>query len=323
MKHSPSSLFTAILLSAALCACNGDVFVDEMKPSLTQAELNGDGDTLTIRFNTADWQLYEAYQTEDADGSLRYFHGNYYTLDGTDMGTATGCRLDAPGKIVVKDLPGELAFIRPADKELQVCIGDNVTRLPFRFTLRVSDKNLFKEQELHFTQQPGSDYAFDKMEYELIPGTGYTNIVEEAYLFDYNSGESPEVHELDVFWNIKRYISFSSGEPLAFQLPFSAPVTVNIPEADTTQGLRPGKERLPYLPEKQEMAMTFPEKLQKVTVQPGYTQIRRLTEYHFYQARYTLTAHNVKTGRQRTVKGILQSQTPTGWAMLIVPKKER
>lgn len=322
MKHSPCSLFTAILLSATLCACNGDVFVDEMKPSLTQAELNGDGDTLTIRFNTADWNLYEAYQIED-DGSFRYFRGNYYTLDGTDMGTATGCLLDGQGKFVVKDLLGELAFIRPNDKELQVCIGDNVTRLPFRFTLLVSDKNHFREQEIHFTQQPGSDYVFDKITYELIPDTEYTNIIDEIYLYDYNPGEVPVVHEQDVFWNIKRYISFSSGEPLAFLLPFGAPVTVNIPDADTAQGLRPGNERLPYLPEKQELAMTFPEKLQKVTVQPGYTQIRRLTEYHFYQARYTLTAHNVKTGKQRTVKGILQSQTPTGWAMLILPKKEQ
>ena len=324
MKHSPGSLFTVFLLSSILLyACNGDVFVEEMKPSLTEAELNGDGDTLTIRFNTADWYLYEAYQKDDTNESIRHFYGRYYTLDGTDMGASTGCRLDGKGKIVVQDLLGELAFIRPNDKELQVCIGDNMTRRPFRFTLRVSDRNHFREQEIHFTQQPGSDYVFDKITYELIPDTEYTNIIEEIYLHVFNSGETPRVHEEDVFWNIKRYISFSSGEPLAFQLPFSAPVTVSIPEADTTQGLRPGNEQLPYRSEKQEIAMTFPEKIQKVTVQPGHTTIYRLTEYHFYQARYTLTAHNAKTGKQRTVKGILQSQTPTGWAMLILPKKNQ
>lgn len=323
MKHSQSFLFTAILLLGNLYACNSDVFVDEIKPSLTEAELDGDGDTLTIRFNTADWQLNNAYQMEEDESSVLHFYGHHYTLDGTDMGVVTGCRLYDKGKIVVENLPGELTFIRPNDKELQVCIGDNMTCLPFRFTLQVSDKDYFKEQGIRLTQQPGSGYVFDKMEYELIPDTEYTNIIEELYLIDFNSEETPEVHELDVFWNIKRYVSFSSEDRRAFSLPFSTPVTVNIPKGDTAQGLRPGNERLPYLPKKQEIMLNFPEKLQKVTVQPGYTEIRRLTEYLFYQARYTLTAHNVKTGKQRTVKGIFRNQSPTGWAMLILPKKNQ
>lgn len=322
MKHSQRFLFTVILLLGTLYACNGDVFVDEMKPSLTEAELNRDGDTLTIRFNTANWQLNSAYQMEDDGGSVRYFYGHHYTLDGTDMGVVTGCLLCDKGKIVVEDFPWGLTLIRPNDKELQVCIGDNFSGLPFRFALRVSDKDYFKEQKIHLTQQPGSDYVFDKMEYELIPDTEYTNIIEEPYLFDYNPEETPKVHERDVFWNIKRYVSFSSEDRWAFSLPFNTPVTVNIPEGNTAQGLRPGNEQLPYRPERQGIEMAFPEKLQKVTLQPGYTEIRRLTEYHFYQARYTLTAHNVKTGKQRTVKGTLQSQTPTGWAMLILPKKD-
>ena len=308
MKHTLKYIFTLLILSG-LYACNGDVFVDEVKLPLTEATLSGDGDTLTLRFNTPEWSLINAYKGEEIYG----LYGQFYTLDGTDMGI-TKCHLEDKGKIVVKDLGQELILVRPNDRELQVYIGDNPTGNPFLFSVLIGNKNHYgKEQEIRFTQSPGSGYVIDRIEYNLIPESVGTEIFEDNYLLCLNSSGEPEVRTYNLNEWMRRHIYLSCATSTHFAQTDDGLPSIELPSADISLGLKPGNDRIEYFQNGNalvEMSVQ-PPFMKTMTLQPGITEIRRIAEYQVYSADYTLYLRNAKTGKPHTVQGTLRSKTPT------------
>lgn len=312
MKHSSNYLFIFLLLLPLLHACNDDAFVDKVRLPLTEATLNGDGDTLTLRFNTSEWQLQHAYRGEMNEITTTYLTGQFYTQDGIDMGR-THCCLDIKGKIIVDCPPYELTFIRPNDRELQICMGDNPTKEPFSFNLAVGDKNYFQQEEIRLTQQPGSGYVIDRIEYDPVPKNVETKFLEDTYLLAGNWTDEPEERTYNLNEKLKRWFSLSCNDDLHLVQTGDEPPTIVVPSADISQGVKPGTDHIKYF--RYGSTMLFmdiePPLLHTLTLEPGYTSIIRIAQYQSYSARYTLHLHNVKTGKTRTIQGNIESTTPT------------
>lgn len=319
MKHPSNHLpiLLLLLLPPLLHACNGDVFVDEVRLPLTEATLGGDGDTLTLRFNTSEWQLCHAYRGGYGDTYTHYLAGKLYAPDGTDMGSNT-CLLDREGKIVVDYPPYELTFIRPNGRELQILLGDNPTNEPFRFTLAVGDKHYFRQEEIHLTQQPGSGYVIDRIAYELIPGSTATEVANNLCTPFLNPFDEPQRYTYDFNKRHHRHINLTCDTPVLLAPTGDGEPTIELPSADISQGIKPCTDRIPYFQYGNALIdMTLaPPYERTLFMPPGLSHIYRVIERQVYQAGYTLYLHNAKTGKPRTVKGTLRSATPTrtlGW----------
>lgn len=313
MKHTYNYLFLLLLLLPLLHACNGDVFVDEVKVPLTEATLSGDGDTLTLRFNTSKWQLNNVYDGMIYAEANRTFAGRYYTPDGTDMGV-TSCFLDGKGIIKVDCPPYELTLIRRNDKELQVCLGDNPTMLDFTFTLAVGDRDYFQQHGILIKQSPSSGYVIDRIEYTLVPGSIKSEMKEDLYLSIFNATGEPQVHTCELNKNMPRHFVLSSDVELHLvAMEGSEAQTIQVPSADISQGLKLSDERIAYysygdITESRDIEQPF---VRTVTLRPGRTRIMRIAEYQTYSADYTLYLHNAKTGKPYSVQGRLRSTTAT------------
>lgn len=322
MKHPCNYLFILLflLLLPLLHACNGDVFVDEIKVPFTEATLSGDGDTLTLRFNTSQWQLSQAYHGEYGDTYTHYFAGRFYTLDGTEMG-ATNCLLDTKGKIVVDYPPYEIIFIRPNDRELQIILGDNPKNEAFDFNLEINDKDYFQREEIRLTQQPGSGYVIDRIEYDPVPKDVGTKILEDHYLGTWT--DEPETRTYNLSERMRRWFSFYCNTDLYLVQTGDERPTIVVPSADISQGVKPGTERIEYFQYGSNMFFMDmePPVLRTLTLKPGYTSIMRLAEYQIYTAHYTLHLRNAKTGKPRTVQGSIVCTNPTE-AITAYPKHQ-
>ena len=84
MKNKRLAVYLAFLSLLTLCSCNNDVFVDELKASATEIEMNGDGDSTTIYTNTSDWKIWSVEDTSNPEGNK--FRGVAYDEDGDTEG---------------------------------------------------------------------------------------------------------------------------------------------------------------------------------------------------------------------------------------------
>lgn len=312
MKHPHGYLFIFLLLLPILHACNSEIFLDEVKLPFTQATLNGDGDTLTIRFNTSKWILNSAGTDNSSFGS------RYYSLSGEDMGPDPTCYLAEPGKVIVTNADRELSFIRPNGRELQVCIGINPDKTPFDFKIHIADE-IYQQQEIHFTQQAGSGYTIDRIEYSLIPNSIRTDTVSTLFLIvAKNSDESTETRTYNLNDWHQRNILLSCTTSLNLTQTGDEKPSIELPSADISQGIKFGTDRIPYFQYGNALVdMTLePPYIRTVTLKPGINQIYRIVKRQVYNANYTLYLRNTKTGKIHSVQGWLRSETPIetiGW----------
>ena len=65
------NLTAYILILLGLYSCNDDVFVDDFRTSDTEFTLDGNGDEVTIRFASSNWDLVWMY-TYDSDFTHQY-----------------------------------------------------------------------------------------------------------------------------------------------------------------------------------------------------------------------------------------------------------
>ena len=67
-----------IFILMGLSGCNSDVFVEDFQPSVSDVTLEGNGDSVTIRFKSSNWDLLRVYDYYD-NSSLYY---SVYDKDG-------------------------------------------------------------------------------------------------------------------------------------------------------------------------------------------------------------------------------------------------
>ena len=75
-----------IFILMGLSGCNSDVFVEDFQPSVSDVTLEGNGDSVTIRFKSSNWDLLRVYDyydnsslyysVYDKDGNIEYNYTN-------------------------------------------------------------------------------------------------------------------------------------------------------------------------------------------------------------------------------------------------------
>lgn len=161
---------SVFLLLAGLffTACNNEIFVDKLSVSVSQATLQGDGDSITIDVTGTDWWAM-ALTPADADVHSTYLSGRLYDADGVEVGYGNLC--GACGKLSVTYIDNvynfshDISLIRTDDHALKVVLGKNhLTDENFDITIRVADC-FSAVQDIRLTQLPGSGYVFGSMTY--------------------------------------------------------------------------------------------------------------------------------------------------------------
>ena len=62
-----AGIFIALCVSM-ICGCNPDAFVSHIRPSARSFEISDDGDSITIKFRTSEWNLHSV----EKDGKATY-----------------------------------------------------------------------------------------------------------------------------------------------------------------------------------------------------------------------------------------------------------
>ena len=153
------NLTAYILILLGLYSCNDDVFVDDFRISDTEFTLDGNGDEVTIRFASSNWDLVWMY-TYDSDFTHQY---EVYDADDNLIMRNQDAYLKGLGKIVCNEKLTDFIIQRSNPKDLKITVGENVRNDYFRFMLVVS--NEYESQEIYVQITPSDKYVFDHISY--------------------------------------------------------------------------------------------------------------------------------------------------------------
>lgn len=109
------NLTAYILILLGLYSCNDDVFVDDFRTSDTEFTLDGNGDEVTIRFASSNWDLVWMY-TYDSDFTHQY---EVYDADDNLIMRNQDAYLKGLGKIVCNEKLTDFIIQRSNPKELK------------------------------------------------------------------------------------------------------------------------------------------------------------------------------------------------------------
>ena len=160
------NLTAYILILLGFYSCNDDVFVDDFRTSDTEFTLDGNGDEVTIRFASSNWDLVWMY-TYDSDFTHQY---EVYDADDNLIMRNQDVYLKGLGKIVCNEKLTDFIIQRSNPKELKITVGENVRNDYFRFMLVVS--NEYESQEIYVQITPSDRYVFAHITYSL---NGYSH----------------------------------------------------------------------------------------------------------------------------------------------------
>lgn len=291
-----------LLILLVFYSCNGDVFVDDFRSSDSELTLDGNGDVKTIRFASSNWDfLIYTY----SDGfSYPY---KIYDADGNLTTTGEVAYLEGLGKVVCdEDLTG-FTIARSNSKELKITVDENARATNFRFMIMAA--NEYEYQEIYVDISPSDRYVFDHIIYSLDMYFYAKEREEQKSFVQFNGWDIPYPCPLSPYENASYEVTFRSEMPEAFQLLEEGDLTVEIPDMkDRHLGLN-GK-RAQYTSMQQ--TLPFPDTEQIEVLIPSNTT-QRITlwmDYEWFETRYTLYAIHPKTGKQRSITGMLQSKMP-------------
>ena len=266
-----TNLAAYILIFLVLYGCNDDVFVDDFRISDSEFTLDGNGDAVTIRFASSNWDLVWMY-TYDSDFTHQY---EVYDADDNLIMKNQDVYLKGLGKIVCNEKLTDFIIQRSNPKELKITVGENVRNDYFRFMLVVS--NDYESQEIYVEITPSDRYVFDHITYSLNAYSHEWRLEETKSFIQSNYWDIPYPCLLFPYKDAHHEVVFKSDDPEAFRL---------------LGGDHPTVEK-------------------EISIPPNTTQrIIMLLECEWFETEYTLYAVHPKNGRQRTITGTLQSKMP-------------
>lgn len=296
------NLTAYILILLGFYGCNGDVFIDDFRTSDTKFTLDGNGDDLTIRFASSNWDLVWMY-TYDSDFTHQY---EIYDADDNLIMKTQDAYLKGLGKIVCNEKLTDFIIQRSNSKELKITVGENVRNDHFRFMLVVS--NDYESQEIYVEITPSDRYVFDHITYSLNAYYSEEKIVEEMNIVRSNFEETPSLHHL-IVQGIRHKVAFRSDMPEAFQLLEDGNLTVEIPSMENG-ALGMNGVQAQYTSMQQEFPL--PDIRRDISIPANTTQrIILMQVYEWIETEYTLYAIHPKTKKQRIITGMFQSTIPT------------
>lgn len=300
-----TNLAAYILIFLVLYGCNDDVFVDDFRSSDSEFTLDGNGDDVTIRFASSNWDLVWMY-TYDSGFTYQY---EVYDADDNLIMKNQDVYLKGLGKIVCNEKLTDFIIQRSNPKELKIIVGENVRNDYFRFMLVVS--NEYESQEIYVEITPSDRYVFDHITYSLNAYSHEWRMEETKSFIQSNYWDIPYPCTLYPYENVYHEVTFKSDDPEAFRLLGGDNPTVEIPSMEN-EWLGMNGVQAQYTSEQQALPLPFPNTEKKeISIPPNTTQrIIVLLECEWFETEYTLYALHPKTGKQRTITGKLQSNMP-------------
>ena len=300
------NLTAYILILLGLYSCNDDVFVDDFRTSDSEFTLDGNGDEVTIRFASSNWDLVWMY-TYDSDFTHQY---EVYDADDNLIMRNQDAYLKGLGKIVCNEKLTDFIIQRSNPKELKITVGENVRNDYFRFMLVVS--NEYESQEIYVQITPSDRYVFDHITYSLDMYS-YGKVIETQRSFvQSNYWDIPYPYLLSPYEDVQHEVIFTSYMPEAFQLLGESNLTVEIPSIKSRYLEMNGK-KAQYISTKQSFPYHNTEQ-KEILIPPFTTQrITLMLEYERFETQYTLYAFHPKTKKQRIITGMLQSKMPVDY----------
>ena len=299
------NLTAYILILLGFYSCNDDVFVDDFRTSDTEFTLDGNGDEVTIRFASSNWDLVWMY-TYDSDFTHQY---EVYDADDNLIMRNQDVYLKGLGKIVCNEKLTDFIIQRSNPKELKITVGENVRNDYFRFMLVVS--NEYESQEIYVQITPSDRYVFAHITYSLNAYYSERKIEEEVNIVRSNFENTPSPLHL-IVQGIRHKVTFRSDTSEAFQLLGDGNLTVEIPSIKSRYLEMNGKkaqyistkQSFPYHNTEQKEILIPPSTIQRITL---------MLEYERFETQYTLYAFHPKTKKQRIITGMLQSKMPVDY----------
>ena len=292
-----------LLILLVFYSCNGDVFVDDFRSSDSELILDGNGDVAVIRFASSNWDYLQIYTYEE---NFSYSY-EIYDVDGQLITIEQFPYLKGLGKIVCNEELIGFTVDRSNPKELKITVDENARSTHFRFEIIAS--NEYEFQEIYVDISPSDRYVFDHITYSL-DAYSYAKKTEKQRSFVQSNGwDIPYPYLLSPYENARYEVIFKSEMPGAFQLLGEGNLTVEIPDMKGGYlGLNGTQAQYSSIQQTLSLPNTDPI---EVPI-PAYTT-QRITlwmDYEWFETRYTLYAVHPKTGRQRSITGMLQSKMP-------------
>ena len=147
------------LLLSGFYSCNGDVFVDDIRPSVSELALDGNGDSAVVHFASSSWDrltlrtgldLPYTYKVYDADGNL--------------MQEVQYPELVGMGRIECKDWV-DFTVERITPQDVKITARENVLDFPLHLVVEAS--NEYEYQTVNVDIHPSERYVLERITYSL------------------------------------------------------------------------------------------------------------------------------------------------------------
>lgn len=290
-----------ITLSAMVCGCNQDAFVNHLSPSGHVFDFSDDGDSTVVRFKTGEWRVAKVIK----DGK-EYFPG----LSSEAADSHRGDKLKIDGSTIYLKKSGE--------KKLSIFMDPNFSKQDVKVNLIIA--NDFEEETITIRQNKASDYELvdiawgndiERFGNEIETGWG-------PFTFR-NSGQDTLFIDKAVFGGATRTINFTGDSDFGFHSDyFSIPVPDRVLSADGSLVFSEEKafygfsstHMYPYRSDKT-VRMAFPPSREKSRY------YKMLWEMDSYKVGYTMNIRNKASGKSLTIKGEMTSISPNGVYYLV------
>ena len=292
-----------------LTSCNSDVFIDELKASSTELQMNGNGDSTTVTINSGEYYITSIDQPKNPTASQ--FYGKIYDENGNKIS-----EYDIPffqygmlkGKMVYSGPSNGFTVSRLKDESIDIHLDENLNDSAFKFTIWVS--NHYKAIPINIIQSPTDGYVFDHITYTYIPGTYWTDYegIKDSVN---NKGDTPIVVKWSMFSGIHQIFAFSSNDKKAFSY-LTKNQYVEVPICLEDSVVKLSSEKKYYKSGEQRGNLPFDDIDKTITLPVGKSEIRKIYECEHFNASYTLYVKNVKTNETKSVSGKFHCDIPTG-----------
>lgn len=308
-----------LLLSLLLCRCNGDVFVGEqLKASVTELELDGNGDTQTISFNSSKWNIVGVYNDPTSSAialNWKSFDQEGKLIENTNSEEAY---LKGFGKIVFYDWEGfeQFRLERNKDKELTIVVEENTDR-----NIRVTqicldnDDDFYNPETIYLRIPPCERYETAGFTFPDTPSSYHKRAYTLSYTatIDNSHSDTPLTTTLYPFAGASNEFTFYTASwYLPSDLMKDDNLTIELPTYQDGKLIPSGT----VVNFSNGGTIEFPlENLEKETVEvtiPSHTKqdIEVWLYLEVFDTSYTLTIRNPKSGRERTYTGDIHCAKP-------------
>lgn len=295
----------AVAAMALMASCNDEVFVVELTPSRSAVDFSEEGGSVSIGFNTGDWDVRMLFMSGAGSDS-------YFIVDGGKEFNIWPPSLEGNGTLVIKDGGAVAATIsRSSARSLDVAMTENLSVSGRTLSLLVAN-DLFQKQIS--VSQKSCKWTLEDISWNESSVSDETVIVPKSSpLTVNNTGEDDVVLKVKVFDECLRGIRFDE-EPVSGSPDFPDPgAEVAVPEGiDSDGGLVFSAGRVPYRGTLLESSDGIPDVETEVVFRPGRHTYELLIEYRQLTVGYTASYETAGGKHSIRKNGTFTSRMPTG-----------